>query len=40
MNVEYDDGEIVITATEAFFEKYLKIMKEDIDKFFKDKIIK
>ena len=37
MNVEYDDREIVITATEAFFEKYLKIMKEDIDKIFKDK---
>lgn len=40
MNVEYDDSELVITATEVFFEKYLKIMKEDIDKFFKDKIIK
>lgn len=26
--------EIVITATEAFFEKYFNIMEEDIDKFF------
>ena len=40
MNVEYDDRELVITATEAFFEKYLKIMKEDIDKFFKDNKMK
>ena len=40
MNVEYDDRKIVITATEAFFEKYLKIMKEDIDNFFKDNKMK
>lgn len=40
MDVKCDDRELVITATEAFFEKYLKIMKEDIDKFFKDNKMK
>lgn len=40
MEVKCDDRELVITASETFFEKYLKIIKEDIDKIFKDKIIK
>lgn len=40
MDVKCDDRELVITASETFFEKYLKIMKEDIDKFFKDNKMK
>ena len=29
MDVKCDDRELVITASETFFEKYLKIMKEE-----------
>lgn len=40
MDVKCDDRELVITASETFFEKYFKIIKEDIDKFFKDNKMK
>ena len=40
MDAKCDDRELVITASETFFENYLNIMKEDIDKFFKDNKMK